>query len=163
MRSKMVGSPGSFLPLHTVRRLIAFGIGVGFGKISVSILFKGVQLNLPRELSGWDTGTVCITEPIRVEPVEGTDFEWREKKLVLSTLEAKEKLSKREARQDGNALIYDIDEPIRLPTYDRYSSALYFDYGGSSVKIGPLGKTRDAFATLCKLEMPCQSSVCSGC
>lgn len=159
----MVGSPGSFLPLHTVRRLIAFGIGVGFGKISVSILFKGVQLNLPRELSGWDTGTVCITEPIRVEPVEGTDFEWREKKLVLSTLEAKEKLSKREARQDGNALIYDIDEPIRLPTYDRYSSALYFDYGGSSVKIGPLGKTRDAFATLCKLEMPCQSSVCSGC
>ncbi|TKA51956.1 hypothetical protein B0A53_05040 [Rhodotorula sp. CCFEE 5036] len=136
-----------------VTRTYALQDGVGFGKISVSILFKGVQLNLPRELSGWDTGTVCITEPIRVEPVEGTDFEWREKKLVLSTLEAKEKLSKREARQDGNALIYDIDEPIRLPTYDRYSSALYFDYGGSSVKIGPLGKTRDAFATLWLSEL----------
>ena len=153
-------SSRSFILGDNVRMLILeiSEAGVGFGKISVSILFKGVQLNLPRELSGWDTGTVCITEPIRVEPVEGTDFEWREKKLVLSTLEAKEKLSKREARQDGNALIYDIDEPIRLPTYDRYSSALYFDYGGSSVKIGPLGKTRDAFATLCELDNASQSS-----
>ncbi|GAA5990859.1 hypothetical protein JCM10908_000050 [Rhodotorula pacifica] len=136
-----------------ITRTYAIQDGVGFGKVSVSVLFKGVQLSLPRELSGWDTGTVCITEPIRVEPVDGADFEWREKKLVISTLEAKEKLSKREAKQDGNALVYDIDEPIRLPTYDRYSSALYFDYGGSSVKIGPLGKTRDAFATLWLSEL----------
>lgn len=135
---------------------LLFHAGVGFGKISVSILFKGVMANMPRELSGWETGTICVTKPIRVEPVEGSDFDWREKKLLLSTLEAKEKLSSRHATLEGNTLMYDVDEdePIRLPTYDRYSSALYFDYGGSKIHISKFGKVRDAFATCCELHDP---------
>lgn len=112
--------------------------------------------SMPRELSGWETGTICVTKPIRVEPVEGSDFDWREKKLLLSTLEAKEKLSSRHATLEGNTLVYDVDEdePIRLPTYDRYSSALYFDYGGSKIHISKFGKVRDAFATCCELHDP---------
>lgn len=49
-------------------------------------------------------------------------------------------------RTGDGAIEWDVDEDIRLPTYDRYSSAIYFDYGGSAVKIGPLGSKMDAFA-----------------
>ncbi|GAA5909086.1 uncharacterized protein JCM6883_002600 [Sporobolomyces salmoneus] len=132
-----------------VTRLFRLEGGVGFGKISISILFKGVKMSLPKELSGWDTGTICVTAPVKVEPVGNADFDWQEKKLVLSTSEAKEKISSRHAEtlSDG-ALQWNVEDDIRLPTYDRYSSALYFDYGGSKVKIGPLGNKTDAFAML---------------
>lgn len=107
-------------------------------------------MSLPKELAGWDTGTVCITTPVKVEPVADSDFDWKEKKLVLSTSEAKEKISSRHAEvsSDGS-LQWNIEEDIRLPTYDRYSSALYFDYGGSKIKVGPIGSKTDAFAMLC--------------
>lgn len=107
-------------------------------------------MDLPRELSGWDTGTVCVTAPVKVEPVEGADFDWKEKKLVLSTLEAKQKIpSKAASTLSDRSIEWDVDEDIRLPTYDRYSSALYFDYGGAALTVGPLGKKVEAFAALC--------------
>ncbi|BGO94717.1 hypothetical protein NBRC10512_007335 [Rhodotorula toruloides] len=137
-----------------VTRMYSLQGGVGWGKVSVSILFKGVQMSLPKELSGWETGTVEIKGPIKVEAVAGADFDWREKKLVLSTSEASTKISARAANSNGDgALEWDIDHDIRLPVYDRYSSALYLDYGGSSVKVGPLGSKRDAFAALWLAEL----------
>ncbi|GAA5923396.1 uncharacterized protein JCM15063_003634 [Sporobolomyces koalae] len=137
-----------------VTRLFRLEGGVGFGKINVSVLFKGVKMSLPKELAGWDTGTVCVKAPVTVEPVKDADFEWAEKKLVLSTVEAKEKISSRhaETRSDGK-LEWQVEDDIRLPTYDRYSSALFFDYGGSKVKIGPLGTKVEAFAILWLSEL----------
>lgn len=35
-----------------VTRLFALQDGVGFGRVSLSVLFKGVQLDLPKNLSG---------------------------------------------------------------------------------------------------------------
>ncbi|GAA6056005.1 hypothetical protein JCM3770_002138 [Rhodotorula araucariae] len=132
-----------------VTRTYSLQDGVGFGKASISILFKGLDMSLPRELSGFETGTVCVTAPIRVEPVEGAQFDWSEKKLVLSTTEARQKIPGRAATtQSDRAIEWEVDDDIRLPTYDRYSSALYFDYGGSAVKIGPVGSKMDAYATL---------------
>ncbi|GAA5918640.1 hypothetical protein JCM6882_007890 [Rhodosporidiobolus microsporus] len=138
-----------------VSRLFALRDGVGFGKLSVSVLFKGVKVNLPRELAGWETGTVSVVSPIRVEPAAGTSFNWREKKLILSTMEAKQKIPSKAATTlaDGS-LEWDVGEDgIRLPTTDRYSSALYFDYGGDPLTIGPLGSKLDAYATLWLTEL----------
>jgi hypothetical protein len=133
-----------------VTRMYSLQGGVGWGKVNISILFKGLKMSLPKELSGWETGTIEVKGPIKVEAVSGVDFDWREKKLVLSSSEASSKISARAANSAGDgALEWQIDDDIRLPVYDRYSSALYFDYGGSSVKIGPLGSKRDAFAALC--------------
>ncbi|KAK4703048.1 hypothetical protein P7C70_g3172, partial [Phenoliferia sp. Uapishka_3] len=131
-----------------VTRLFAIQDGVGFGRISLSVLFKGIQVDLPPNLCGWDTGTVCVTSEIKVEPVPGSDFDFKEKKLFISTLEAKQKLpgSVSSLGPDG-ILHYEIDEHIRLPTYDRYASAVFFDYGGGFT-LGPLGKKYDAFAAL---------------
>ncbi|BGP36486.1 hypothetical protein JCM10449v2_000387 [Rhodotorula kratochvilovae] len=132
-----------------VTRTYSLQDGVGFGKANISVLFKGLDMSLPKELSGFETGTVCVTAPIRVEPVAGAEFDWAEKKLVLSTTEARQKIPARAANtQSDRSIEWDVDDDIRLPTYDRYSSALYFDYGGSAVKIGPLGSKMDAYATL---------------
>ncbi|GAA5838555.1 hypothetical protein JCM9279_003279 [Rhodotorula babjevae] len=137
-----------------VTRTYSLRDGVGFGKAHISLLFKGVQLSLPKELSGFDTGTVCVTAPVCVEPVADADFDWAEKKLILSTSEAKQKIPGRAATQQADgSLEWEVDDDIRLPTYDRYSSALYFDYGGSKIQIGPLGSKRDAYATLWLSEL----------
>ncbi|KAL8286155.1 hypothetical protein RQP46_004643 [Phenoliferia psychrophenolica] len=137
-----------FSSASEVTRLFALQDGVGFGRISLSLLFKGVQIELPKNLSGWDTGTVCITSAIKVEPVPGSDFDFKEKKMFISTLEAKQKVAGSEAAMGADGVLeYKIDEHIRLPTYDRYASAVYFDHGGGFT-FGPLGNKYDAFAAL---------------
>ncbi|ORY73397.1 hypothetical protein BCR35DRAFT_148274 [Leucosporidium creatinivorum] len=136
-----------------VTRLFSLQDGVGFGKVNISVLFKGVKLDLPQNLRGWDTGTVAVTSNIKVEPVAGVDFDFKEKKLLLSTLEAKQKLpgSTATTQADGS-VTWDVDQHIRLPTYDKYSSALFLDYGGGTT-IGPLGKKSEAFAAIWLQEL----------
>lgn len=132
--------------------LYALRDGVGFGRVNISVLFKGIQIDLPRNERGWDTATV-VASSVRVEPVENSTFNFKEKKLTLSTLEATQKLPASSANVDSTGkLEWTIDSHIRLPTYDRYSSALYFDYGGSSLAVGPLGTKVEAFATVCKFS-----------
>lgn len=80
-------------------------------------MFKGVKVDLPRNLRGWDTGTICVTSDIKVEPVPDTDFDFKEKKLLLSTLEAKQKLPGAAAKENGDgSVVWDVDRHIRLPT-----------------------------------------------
>jgi hypothetical protein len=86
--------------------------------------------------------------------VDGVDFDFKEKKLVLSTLETTEKLGGKKATTlSDRSIEWDVGEEVRLPTTDRYSSALTFDYGGDSVTIGPLGQKVEAFATLWLAEL----------
>lgn len=100
-----------------VTRLFSLQDGVGFGKANISVLFKGVKLDLPQNLRGWDTGTVAVTSDIKVEPVPGVDFDFKEKKLLLSTLEAKQKLPGSVATTQADGTItWDVDQHIRLPT-----------------------------------------------
>jgi hypothetical protein len=138
-----------------VTKLYSLQDGVGFGKVSISILWKSIKLELPRELSGWETGVVRCVAPIRVEPVDGVDFDFKEKKLVLSTLETSEKLGGKKATTlSDRSIEWDLGgDEVRLPTTDRYSSALTFDYGGDTISIGPLGQKVEAFATLWLAEL----------
>lgn len=123
---------------------------IGFGRVNVSILFKSVQVDLPKELLGWDTGTVCITSPIKVEAAGTSKFDFKDKKLLLHTSDAKQELPGKAATVNADKSIeWDVSEDIRIPVYDRFSSALFFDYGGS-LSFGPIGKKVDAFAALCE-------------
>ena len=115
-----------------VTRLYLLQDGVGFGKINVSVLFKGVKVDLPKNLRGWDTGTVAITSDIKVEPVKGVDFDWDEKKLVLSTLEAKQKLPGKSAKKQADgSLVWDVDHEIRLPTCELLPENSFLRRGSS--------------------------------
>jgi hypothetical protein len=41
--------------------------GVGFGRARISMVFRSLELQLPRELLGWDYGTLEISSPVRVK------------------------------------------------------------------------------------------------
>lgn len=41
-----------------VTRWFPLDAGLGFGRVRISILFRSVELTLPRELSGWDVGRI---------------------------------------------------------------------------------------------------------
>lgn len=135
-----------------VTKMWALQDGVGFGRVNVSLLFKGIEIDLPKELRGWDTGTVCVRSPVKVELNDDvTDFDLKAKKLLLATTVARQRLPGHKATKVDNerAVEWNVDEDIRLPVYDRYSSALYFDYGGHQYSVGQLLKDKpDAFAAL---------------
>lgn len=119
-----------------VTRLYALQEGVGFGRVSISVLFKGVKIDLAKEERGWETGTVSVIAPIRIENRQMDDFDFKKEKLVLSTHAAKQKLPAKAATVDeSGSPVWDIDEHIRLPTYDRYASALFFDCESSPFEV----------------------------
>ncbi|KAH7097583.1 hypothetical protein BKA62DRAFT_716123 [Auriculariales sp. MPI-PUGE-AT-0066] len=92
--------------------------GIGFGRASVSILFKSVKLELGQTLRGWDTATVEISpEPITLN-LTTTDKN-KFKRLVISTLDAKEKFDKLVADNTWQAA-----QMVRLPVYTRFATAL---------------------------------------
>jgi hypothetical protein len=111
-----------------VTRLFSLQEGVGYGRANVSFLFRSVKTDLPRNLLGWDTGTVEVIGDVFVEAVDGHDF--KTKKLSFSTTEDEYKAPSKSARiQDGN-VHWDLPEDVvRLPVYNRYASALLFEIG----------------------------------
>lgn len=116
-----------------VTRLFSLQDGVGFGRVNISLLFKGVSCDLPRSLRGWETGTVEIVSDIIAT---GVDASFASKQLLLRTTDDAEKIPKSAARQEGNDVIWTLgkgeDEERRLPVYHRFASALVLDFGGTN-------------------------------
>lgn len=116
-----------------VTRLFSIQDGVGFGRINMSLLFKGVDVQLPPSMRGWETGTVEVLSDIRGT---GLNASFASKRLVLRTTDDVEKVPRSAARQDGGDIIWALgkgEESVerRLPVYNRYASALVFDIGGT--------------------------------
>ena len=101
---------------------------------------------------GWDTGTVEILSDIRFEPTAGNDTNLPSQKLKIFTSDADFKISSKDARVEGNAVVWSLEEPLRVPAYDRYASALVFELGSSSGVLG-IGGGADAVATLWLQEL----------
>ncbi|KAK4221675.1 hypothetical protein QBC38DRAFT_491622 [Podospora fimiseda] len=40
--------------------------GIGYGKVRISMVWRSVELNLPRELSGWDWGTIEVKSGVKL-------------------------------------------------------------------------------------------------
>ncbi|EGG02680.1 uncharacterized protein MELLADRAFT_49768 [Melampsora larici-populina 98AG31] len=107
-----------------VSQLFSLQEGVGFGRAQISVLFQPVQLDLPKNLRGWDTSTLEITSEIVAQVSDELAAEFRKKKkLRLKTSE------------DTNKSGYqDYDQTlIRIPIYDRYKSRVSFEIGRSGV------------------------------
>ncbi|KZV99954.1 hypothetical protein EXIGLDRAFT_723122 [Exidia glandulosa HHB12029] len=96
--------------------------GVGFGRASISVLFKSVEVKLPKPLLGWDTATVEVLPSVPIELTITTPQKDEFKKLILSTTDSTEKLAKPNASNK-----WTIDEPVRLPVYARYASAFFVE------------------------------------
>ncbi|THV04792.1 hypothetical protein K435DRAFT_961790 [Dendrothele bispora CBS 962.96] len=151
-----------------VTRLFSIEEGIGFGRMNVSLLFRGINCQLPTKALGWDTGTVEITAPIQLKlnaTDAGTDpaavdaaskLVTTSNKLVVSTTDSTETLpaSPSANTEAGADVTWDLEkEKLRLPVYNRYSASLTFEVGSGSViaGLGPGRKSKNGPQALAML------------
>ncbi|KAK7462733.1 hypothetical protein VKT23_007320 [Stygiomarasmius scandens] len=130
-----------------VTRLFSIEEGIGFGRMNVSLLFRGINCHLPPKALGWDTGTVEITAPLQFKLDADNDSESADaasklvtssNKLVVSTTDSTETLpASPSANTAGADVTWDLaKEKLRLPVYNRYSASLTFEIGAGSAIAG---------------------------
>ncbi|KAF2200752.1 hypothetical protein GQ43DRAFT_62172 [Delitschia confertaspora ATCC 74209] len=98
--------------------------GVGYGRARISIVFRSVQLQAPKEILGWDYGTLDINPTIKGVNVP-QDLE--PLRMKIHTNLARGKLSSTSA--GGNGIWKSKnDRPIRLPVRKRYATPLIVEF-----------------------------------
>ncbi|KAH9459351.1 hypothetical protein Pst134EA_019502 [Puccinia striiformis f. sp. tritici] len=126
-----------------VTRIFALQEGVGFGRAQISVLFESVELQLPRNLLGWNTATLEITSPIKAELSDELTAYLKKKgqRLKLKTVEDTIKLPLvTDQPESPNSVVWgnecqipDHDRTLlRVPIYSRYKSNVTFQIGGGS-------------------------------
>ncbi|GJE96327.1 C2 domain-containing protein [Phanerochaete sordida] len=135
-----------------VTRLFSLQEGVGYGRANISFMFRQVATPLPRTLLGWETGTLEVLKEIRIEPAEGFKG-FDTKKLEIVVTDDSYKVPSSAARAEGGCVVWDPPvEKVRLPVYNRYSSAVVFEIGSGG--IGPLGADCDFIAACWFKDVP---------
>lgn len=118
--------------------------GMGYGRIMVSVLFRSVGLKLPRNMLGWDLGTVeVLGEKVAVESDStGTLSSTR---IALRTDSGKGRISRSwiDKNSASNATEWNLGyiqegnnelqrHRVLVPVRHRYQSALHLDFYTSS-------------------------------
>jgi hypothetical protein len=140
-----------YLPLHKVfekrsqvvdvYRLVG---GIGFGRARISLVFRSIELQLPKELLGWDYGTLEIKAPMKVTAGAQADFAKYRIKLRSNMSRAKMSPDKGEWRPKHG------EESVFLPCSKRYAMPLMCEFRKSS--LGP--DSTPAFAIFWLHEIP---------
>ena len=120
--------------------------GIGYGRIRISMVFRSVQLQMPKELRGWDFGTLEITGPIVSKDVAA---ELRSLRLKLRTSVNRGKMYTSRASGDSH-WEGKKGRPVRLGVRKRYCSCLVIEFRKNSIM---LDKT-PAFAILWLKDIP---------
>ncbi|KEP50963.1 hypothetical protein V565_070100 [Rhizoctonia solani 123E] len=128
-----------------VTRMFALEEGIGYGRMNLSVLFKAVDAKLPRNMLGWDTGTVELLSAITITPEPNANGRIPSKptKLRVSTTDSTEVIAPKTATLSDGIVSYNIDK-LRLPVYSRYASSCVFEFGGGGI----VGGAPDAIAVL---------------
>ncbi|KAL1673301.1 hypothetical protein EV122DRAFT_270696 [Schizophyllum commune] len=103
--------------------------GIGHGRMRVQMVFRSVQVQLPRELSGWDVGTLDIDWHVRADAHFPPDL--TTSRVILRTPYGSAKLT---PRHEGG-WEHRGQRPVRLPVRKRYASCLLVQFRKHS--IGP--------------------------
>lgn len=120
--------------------------GIGYGRARISMVFRSIQLQVPKELLGWDYGTLEITGPITSNEIAPDLSSLR---LKLRTTVHRGKMYASHENQ-GAKWIGKKDRPVRLAVRKRYSSCLVIEFRKNSLG---LDKTL-AFAVLWLKDIP---------
>ncbi|RVD85506.1 uncharacterized protein DFL_003827 [Arthrobotrys flagrans] len=113
--------------------------GLGYGRIRISMVWRSVSCQIPKQLLGWDVGTLVV-----VPDIIGLDLpqEIQEcARVVISTSYGKK--SKIPAVRDGSGA-WKKERQICLPIKQRYSSCVLFSFRKN--RVGP--DRTPAFAVL---------------
>ncbi|KAI9678850.1 MAG: hypothetical protein M1817_005910 [Caeruleum heppii] len=116
--------------------------GIGHGRVRVSMVFRSVELQAPRELLGWDYGTLEITDEITAHELR-SDLEGH--RLKIRTSLGKGKMTSVKSGWKGKK-----DRHVQLAVRKRYSSVLIIEFRKD--RLG-LDKT-PAFAALWLKDIP---------
>ncbi|THG95827.1 hypothetical protein EW026_g5890 [Hermanssonia centrifuga] len=136
-----------------VTRLFSLQEGVGYGRANISFMFRQVKVPLLPTLFGWETGTLEIPGGIRVEPTPGFSEGFDTKKLEICTTDDSYKVPSSAAQVENGLVSWDPPvEKVRLPVYNRYSSAVVFEIGSGG--IGPIGQDCDFLAVCWFKDIP---------
>jgi len=119
--------------------------GLGYGKIRISVVFRSVTCKLPRELIGWDVGTLTVEPTIRSENLP-EEICGASRITPTTNIQGKGKLN----RDDTEKGVWSGDNEIKLPIKQRYSSHLMLSFRKN--KTG--ADTTIAFAVLWLREIP---------
>ena len=95
--------------------------GIGFGRVRVSIVFRAVDIKMPKELRGWDYGTLEINDTIHSQNLP-EDLQHMRLKVHTSINKAKLKSKKDGTWTEGKG------RNINLAVQRRYSSALVVEF-----------------------------------
>jgi hypothetical protein len=106
--------------------------GIGYGRARISMVFRSVQVQLPRELLGWNYGTLDIKPVIKGIDVPENLAALRMKlttKLGKAKLHSRGRDGKVRQHEEGGTMWRSRGErSIRIPVKARYSSPLFIEF-----------------------------------
>ncbi|KAF2831902.1 hypothetical protein CC86DRAFT_339940 [Ophiobolus disseminans] len=95
--------------------------GVGYGRARISIVFRSVQCQLPKELLGWDYGTLDIKPTVKSISLPE---EMQKMRMKIRTRNSRGKVHSK----GQNEWKTKDSKPIRLPVRMRYASPLIIEF-----------------------------------
>jgi hypothetical protein len=95
--------------------------GVGYGRARVSMVFRSVQCQLPKQMLGWDYGTVDIQPTVRAIDLPQ---EMQKMRMKIRTRTSRGKVHS----QGHNEWQTKNKKPIRLPIRMRYAAPLVVEF-----------------------------------
>jgi hypothetical protein len=126
-----------YLPLERVfqkrsqiNHIFPLAGGVGYGRIRISMVFRSVQVQLPRSMLGWDYGTVDLNPSVKAIDVPE---DLKPLRLKVRTPLERAKLHSRgrngRVRSEDGSTVWTSrkDKCIRLPVRARYCAPLVFE------------------------------------
>lgn len=96
--------------------------GISYGRVRISMIFRSVQLKIPRELLGWNYGTLEITGPVTSKDLPS---DLRGLRIKLRTSVNRAKMYDNDNK--GNWTPKD-DHDVRLAVRKRYCSCLVIEF-----------------------------------
>jgi hypothetical protein len=100
--------------------------GIGFGRARVSVVFRSIKLQAPKELLGWDYGTLEIKSPVKVK--ESLPDGIRKLRMKLHTSISRAKMQ----ATDGQWIPKHGKNKVFLAVRKRYSTPLVVEFRKST-------------------------------
>lgn len=123
--------------------------GLGYGRVRISMVFRSIKLQAPKELLGWDSyGTLEVTGPITSKDILADLRNFRMK--VRTTINRGKMYSSKTDSGDGSQWTGKHERPVRVAVRKRYCSCVVIEFRKNNLG---LDKT-PAFAVLWLKDIP---------
>lgn len=123
--------------------------GLGYGRVRISMVFRSIQLQAPKELLGWDSyGTLEVTGPITSKDISPDLRNLRMK--IRTTINRGKMYPSKSATKDGSQWTGKHERPVRVAVRKRYCSCIVVEFRNNNLG---LDKT-PAFAVLWLKDIP---------